>query len=99
MTGTVASAPSSTAKKIPGRPSIQKNSIKSIFAYAPSMIDVVSPTRVAAPCRLEETAMDRIMGTGEIFSFLQTAIPTGATMRTVATLSTKAEITPAKSDM
>ena len=62
-------------------------------------MDVVSPTSVAAPCKLEETAMDRIIGTGLIFSFLQTAMPTGATMRTVATLSMKAEIMPAKRDM
>ena len=32
MTGTVARAPSSTAKKIPSRPSIQKKDMKSIFA-------------------------------------------------------------------
>ena len=35
-------------------------------------------------------------GTGEIFSFLEMASPTGATIKTVATLSTKALITPAK---
>ena len=63
------------------------------------MIEVVSPTSVAAPCKLEETAMARIMGTGEIFSFLQTASPTGATIRTVATLSINAEITPENRDM
>ena len=63
------------------------------------MIDVVSPTSVAAPCRFEETAMDRIIGMGEIFSFLQTAIPTGATIRTVATLSTNADMNPENRDM
>ena len=56
---------------------------------------VVSPTRVAAPWRLEETAMAMIMGTGLIFNRLEMAMATGATMRTVATLSTNAEITPA----
>ena len=56
------------------------------------MIDVVSPTSVAAPCRLEETAIERIIGTGEIFSFLQIAMPTGATISTVATLSINAEM-------
>ena len=36
---------------------------------------------------------------GEIFSFLQTAIPTGATIRTVATLSTNADMNPENRDM
>ena len=99
ITGTVRSAPSSTAKKIPGLPFIQKKSIKSIFANAPSMIEVVSPTSVAAPCRLEETDMERTMGTGEILSSRQIATATGATISTVATLSMKAEISPANSDI
>ena len=43
--------------------------------------------------------MEMIMLTGFMFSFLQTASPTGATISTVATLSIKAEITPAKRDM
>ena len=58
---------------------------------------VVSPTSVAAPCRLEDTAMAVSTGTGEIFSFRAIASPTGATIKTVATLSTKALMTPAKS--
>ena len=49
MTGTVASAPSSTAQKIPGLPSMKMKSTKFIFAAPPSMIEVVSPTSVAAP--------------------------------------------------
>ncbi len=61
-------------------------------------MEVVSPTSVAAPCRLEETEMQIIGATGEIFSRLQTASATGATMSTVATLSTKAEMIPAKRD-
>ena len=40
--------------------------------------------------------MDIITGTGEILSFFDIASPMGATMSTVATLSTKALITPAK---
>ena len=36
--------------------------------------------------KVSDTATDKIMGTGEIFSFRQMASPTGATMRTVATL-------------
>ena len=63
------------------------------------MIEVVSPTSVAAPCRLEETAIHRTMATGEIFSFLQMASATGATITTVATLSMKAEIRPANRDI
>ena len=63
------------------------------------MMEVVSPTRVAAPCRLEETAMASSIPTGLILSFLQMARPTGAIISTVATLSMKAETIPAKSDM
>ena len=37
-------------------------------------------------------------GTGLVLSFLQISSATGAIISTVATLSTKAEITPAKSD-
>lgn len=62
-------------------------------------MEVVSPTRVAAPCKLEETAIERSIGTGLIFSFLQMASPTGATIRTVATLSINAETAPEKRDM
>ena len=39
--------------------------------------------------------MQMMVGTGEIFSFLQTASATGAIISTVATLSTKAETMPA----
>ena len=55
---------------------------------------VVSPTKVAAPCRLLDTAMAMITGMGLVLIFLATARPTGATISTVATLSTKAEIRP-----
>ena len=58
-------------------------------------MDVVSPTSVAAPCRLEDTAMAMMTGTGLMSSFLASASATGATISTVATLSTKAEISPA----
>ena len=68
-------------------------------AYPPSMMEVVSPTSVAAPCRLEETAMEISIATGEIPSFFAIARPTGAIISTVATLSTKAETTPANSDI
>ena len=59
---------------------------------------MVSPTSVAAPCRLEETAMEMMNGTGLAFSFRQMERPMGAIISTVATLSTKAEMTPAKSE-
>ena len=54
---------------------------------------------VAALCRLEDTAMAMIKGTGLVFSFLQISSATGAIISTVATLSTKAEITPANNAM
>lgn len=92
-----ASAPSSTPKKIPGRPSIQKKSKKFIFAKPPSRMLVVSPTSVAAPCKLEETAIEMRTGTGEMRSLRAMASPTGATISTVATLSTKALMNPANS--
>lgn len=56
---------------------------------------MVSPTKVAAPCRFEETAIAITLGTGDIFSFFAMVTATGATIKTVATLSTKAEIIPA----
>ena len=55
------------------------------------------PHSVAAPCRLEDMAMVIMLFTGEISSFLQIVIATGATISTVATLSTNAEIRPANS--
>ena len=82
---------------MPGFPIIQKKSRKFIPAKLPSSILVVSPTMVAAPCKLEDTAMAISTGTGEIFSFREMASPTGATISTVATLSTKALMTPANS--
>ena len=57
-------------------------------------MDVVSPTSVAAPCRLLDTAMAMITGTGLVLICFATARPTGATISTVATLSTKAEMRP-----
>ena len=63
------------------------------------MMDVVSPTSVAAPCRLDDTEIERIIPTGSIFNFLHMASPIGATISTVDTLSMKADIMPAKSDM
>ena len=92
-----ARAPSSVAKNMPGFPSMKKKSRKFMSAAPPRRMDVVSPTRVAAPCRLDETAMLMMTGIGEIPSLLHIARPIGATMRTVATLSTKADMTPAKS--
>ena len=90
-----ASAPSSTLQKMPGRPSIQKKSKKFIPAKPPSRMLVVSPTSVAAPCKLDDTAMAMSTGTGDSFSRRAMASPTGATISTVATLSTKALMNPA----
>ncbi len=78
-----------------GLPLSQKNSMKFMSAKPPSRILVVSPTSVAAPCRLEDTAMAISTGTGEILSLREIASPTGATISSVATLSTKALTTPA----
>ena len=93
-TGMVRRAPVSTAKMIPGFPWNQKKSLNPMFMYPPRRMDVVSPTSVAAPCRLLDTAIEMIMGTGLVLIFFATASPTGATMSTVATLSTNAEIRP-----
>ena len=62
------------------------------------MMDVVSPTSVAAPCRLDETAMQMRSATGDILSFFAIDSATGAIIRTVATLSTNADTTPANTD-
>ena len=62
------------------------------------MMDVVSPTSVAAPCRLDETAMQMSSATGDILSFFAIDSATGAIIRTVATLSTNADTTPANTD-
>ena len=91
-------APSSTIKNIPGRPLYQKKSRKLMLSAEPSMMAVVSPTSVAAPCKLEETAIAMIKGTGLVLSFLQISRATGAIISTVATLSTNAEIIPANSE-
>ena len=93
-TGTVAKAPISTAKNIDSFPSSTKKSKKLISANPASIIDVVSPTKVAAPCKLDETAILIITGTGETFSFFEIAMPIGASIKTVATLSIKAETSP-----
>ena len=58
----------------------------------------MSPTSVAAPCKFDAIAIAIMLFTGDILSFLDIVSATGATIRTVATLSTKADITPAKSE-
>ena len=59
----------------------------------------MSPTRVAAPCRFEDTAMQMIGPIGDMFCFLHTARAMGATISTVATLSINADTTPANTDI
>ena len=98
MMRALSSAPHSVTQNMPGLPSAKKKSMKSRPAALANRMDVVSPTSVAAPCRLEEMAMQMMAGTGEMCSFLHRASATGATISTVATLSTKAEITPANRD-
>jgi hypothetical protein len=51
-----------------------------------------SPIKVAAPCRLLHTAIAIIIFKGLILSFFANDIAMGATIKTVATFSTKAEI-------
>src|SRR5699024_6800813 len=84
------------AKNMEGFPWYQKKSKKLMSRAEPNIMAVVSPTRVAAPWRLEDTAMEMSTGTGLTLSLRQISMATGAIMRTVATLSTKAEIIPAK---
>ncbi len=91
-------APACTTQNMPGLPSRTKKSRKSKLAWPPSIMAVVSPTKVAAPCKLEDTAIAMMLGTGETFNFFAMVKATGATMSTVATLSIKAEIMPANRD-
>ena len=74
-TNSDASAPSSTPQKMPGRPRIQKKSKKFIPAKPPSRMLVVSPTSVAAPCKLDDTAMAMSTGTDEPCSTLWLTLP------------------------
>mgnify|MGYP007128602244 CR=1 FL=1 len=62
----------------------------------PSIMEVGSPIKVAAPCKLEEMAMVIRRGTGEVFSFLAIAKAIGVSMSKVETFSSKALIPPAK---
>ena len=72
-----------------------KKSKKFILALPAKRIDVVSPTKVAAPSRFENIDIDIITGTGLIFNFLHIVKATGAIIKTVATLSTNALTIPA----
>ncbi len=53
---------------------------------------------MAAPCRFDAIAMAITLGTGDISSFFEMVMATGATISTVATLSTNADIKPAKTE-
>src|SRR3989338_4197163 len=53
-----------------------------------------SPIKVAVPCRLEDIAIAIIMFIGFILIFFANDNAMGATIRTVATFSTKAEMKP-----
>ncbi len=93
-----ATAPACTTQNMPGLPSSQKKSRKSRLAWPPRRMEVASPTRVAAPCKLEAMATAMTLVTGEIPCFLAILMATGATISTVATLSTKAEMMPENRD-
>ncbi len=58
-----------------------------------SSTEVESPTSVAAPSRLADTAMPMRNDTGETRNLFETSSAIGAIMSTVATLSMKAETT------
>ena len=58
-----------------------------------------SPMRVAVPCRLLDRAMAIIIVAGFMLSFLARARAMGATIKTVATFSTKAEMNPVSTQM
>ena len=59
---------------------------------------MVSPTSVAAPSIFEKMATLITIGIGDIFNFLATIMVIGTIIKTVATLSTNADIIPAKID-
>ena len=69
------------------------------MANPPKSILGGSPIRVAVPWRLLETAMANIILVGLIFSLRARARAMGATIRTVATFSTKAEINPVRAQI
>src|SRR3989338_5281317 len=79
---------------MPGFPFIQKKSIKFMPLERARIRLGLSPIIVAQPWRLEETATPIKKGTGFTFSFLATSKAIGATIKTVATFSTKLEIKP-----
>jgi hypothetical protein len=58
-----------------------------------------SPIRVAVPCRLLETAIAIIIFIGFILNFFANDKAMGATIKTVATFSTNAEIKPVRAHM
>ena len=91
------SAPSSTPQKMPGPALHPEESQRSSSPQSrPAGCCVVSPTSVAAPCKLDDTAMAMSTGTGESLQLAgRWPSPTGATISTVATLSTKALMNPA----
>ncbi len=92
-------APSCTAKKMPGRPCIQKKSAKVMCAAVASIILGESPIIVATPCRLDAVATAISTGTGDTLTRLAVSKASGAAINTAATFSIKAESAPAKATM
>ena len=78
-------------------PLIKKKSKKFMFPNCgpANITDVVSPTNVANPWMLANTDTAITNGTGDILVFLAMSNAIGATISTVATLSTNAETIPA----
>jgi hypothetical protein len=82
-------------KNNPILPSNTKKEKKFILAKSAKITLVVSPTKVAAPSRLENKATIIIAGNGLVLIFLHNSNMIGAMINTVATLSTNALIIPA----
>ncbi len=90
-------APNCTMKKSDGFPWNTKNSLKPKFVPCREIKPAVimlggSPTSVAVPCKFDEIAIPISTGTGDAFKRCAIASAIGATISTVATLSTNAEI-------
>src|SRR3989338_2078619 len=80
---------------MPGLPFIQKKSLNVRLADMANIIEGESPIMVAQPWRFDDIAIPIKNGTGFAFNFLDTSNAIGATIRTVATFSTKLDMNPA----
>ena len=62
-------------------------------------MEVVSPTRVAAPCKLEDTAMDKKHGNRADFDFLTNGKSHRSNHQNRGHVSIKADTDPANKDI